>query len=382
MKLWGVVLGVLGVLAANPPAHADDVQERFDAAASLMAQDRDAEAADALEALAREAPQHALAPEALFTAAQLREESLADPARALKLYQQIVAAYPDSRPALAAGRRAERLETMVGGAGEGAAPAQRFAEIRKHFPDRSEAESIALAEALLAEHPGWAGAPRVALWLAELDLAAGRYRGAHDRYVAAADRFADADVRFDALLGAGDAAIRMGDMALAEEHYRALDARDAGRQALIDQALHDLGVARNYARWNIAAVAVAIAGFTMLLLSLLLAGGRGAARALWPPPPEVLYLAPAAGFLAVVAYTDYQGFGPAITAVAAGGVALAWLSGATLAARRRRGARIARAAVLHAVIALAVVPSLVFVALYHTRLLDPVLDTLRYGPER
>jgi tetratricopeptide (TPR) repeat protein len=378
------VLGVLCVLAVQPAAHADEVQERFDAAASLMAAERNADAAEALEALAREAPEHALAPEALFTAAQLREESLADPASALALYRQIVARYPDSRPALAAGRRAERLGAMGGDGDEGMEAQRRFAVIRQGYPDRSQEETIALAEALLADHPRWAGAPRVALWLAELDLGAGRYRSAHDRYVAAAARFADPDVRFDALIGAGDAAVRLGDMTLAEEHYRALDARDPARQALIDQALRDLGVAQNYARWQVAALVVGALGLLALLASLLVGArsARGAARALWPPPVEVLYLFPVAGFLSVVAYTDYQGFGPAITAVSIGGVLIAWLSGAALAARRGRGMRLTRAALLHALAAAAVIPALVFIALYRTRLLDPVLDTLRYGPER
>ncbi|HWM85678.1 MAG TPA: hypothetical protein VNO33_07565, partial [Kofleriaceae bacterium] len=69
-------------------AHADPIEERFAAAANLIAEDREAEAAAALEKLAREAPEHAMAPEALFRAADLFEDRLADPARALALYEE------------------------------------------------------------------------------------------------------------------------------------------------------------------------------------------------------------------------------------------------------------------------------------------------------
>lgn len=362
---------------------ADPVQDRFAAAANLIAADREAEAAKQLEALAREVPQHSLAPEALFSAAELYEDRLADPARALALYKELGRLYPDSRRALAASRRAEVLAAQVGTAPGGVEAQRRFMTIRQGATRRSERESILLAEQLLRDEPDWAGAPAVAMWLASLDARAGRYESAMRRYLKAAEQFSEPEARFDALRGAGDMALHLARYDEAERYYRMMDSRgDPGRSIAISEALAAVTEARGRSTWFWTSAAIAAAGLLVLLVSLLRAArGPGAAlRAMWPPPTEVLFLIPAAGLLSAVSYTDFQGLGPACTIVSAGGVVAAWISGAGLALRRGGPYR-AAFAVAHAAAAGIAVLALLYVAVYTTDLIDPVADTLRYGPE-
>ncbi|HWM86163.1 MAG TPA: tetratricopeptide repeat protein [Kofleriaceae bacterium] len=363
-------------------AHADPIEERFAAAANLIAEDREAEAAAALEKLAREAPEHAMAPEALFMAADLFEDRLADPARALALYEELGVKYPDSRRALAASRRAAALSAQVGTGAAGIEAQRRFLAIRQKFAERPEQQSIQMGEALLREYPDWAGAPAVAMWLAGLDERAGRYESALRRYLEASRRYSEPEARFDALRGAGDMALHLGRHAEAEDHYRSMEARgDPARQIAIEEALAAVVQSRGRSRWLWACLVASAAGFLALGASLLRAAGgaRAALRAMWPPPVEVMYLLPAGVLLSAVSYTDYQGLGPAVTIVSAGGVLAAWLSGAGLALRRERRSAVA---IGHALLAGVAVLALLYVAVYTNNLIDPVADTLRYGPER
>jgi len=374
----------VSIWLAAPAARADPVADRFAAAANLIGADREAEAATQLEALAREAPDHELAPEALFSAAELYEDRLADPGRALALYRELGQRYPDSRRALAASRRAAALQVQTGG-GAGALEAQRrFLVIRQGFAGRPEEESFALADALVREHPAWAGAPAVALWLAGIDAREGRYEAALRRYLDAAGRYRAPEARFDALRGAGDVALRLGRYDEAAQHYRALDAGgDPGRQAAVDESLAAVASARGRSRWYDASAALAGAGFLALIFLLVVTArsARGAVHALWPPPAEVLYLAPVGALLTAASYAAYQGLGPAVATVSAAGVAAAWLSGAGLALRRRGDRRMALMVAVHALAAALAVAGVVYIAMYRNELIDPVLDTLRYGPE-
>ncbi len=376
-------MAVLAVLAFNRAASADPIQDRFAAAANLIAANREAEAATQLEALAREAPNHSLAPEAMFTAAELYEEKLADPAKALALYKELGRLYPDSRRALAASRRAEGLAAQVGTEPGGVDAQRRFMTIRQGFAERPQAESIRMAEQLLRDQPDWAGAPAVAMWLASLEARAGRYDSAMRRYLKAAEQFSEPEARFDALRGAGDMALHLARYDDAERYYRMMDARgEAGRRIAIDEALAAVTEARGRSTWFWTSAAIAAAGLLFLIVSLLRAArGRGVAlRAMWPPPTEVLYLVPAGALLSAVSYTDFQGLGPAVTIVSTGGVLAAWISGAGLALRRG-GPHRAAFAVAHAAAAGIAVLALLYVAVYTTDLIDPVVDTLRYGPE-
>lgn len=381
---WLIAAALLFATAA--PAAADPIEDRFNDAANRIADEKYEEAVRQLEALAGEAPDHRLAPEALFTAAEIREEHLNDPVAALALYRKIEATYPDSRPALAASRRAESIRKQIGEQQEGLEPQRRFTEIREGFPDRPEEQTIAMTEELLRDFPDWVGAPSVAMWLAEVDLRAGRTDEAMRRYAAAADRYPASDARFDALMGATEAALQIGRTEDAQRFIDEMDtAGDPGRQALRRDALRQLGRVQGRSQLAIVAAFVAAACFLLLAGSLWRATGSPAlaARALWPPPVELLYMAPVGVFLSAAAFTGYDGLGPSVTAICAAGMAAAWLSGAGLAVRRATpDAHRVAAVVVHSLAACAIVLAVAYWALLKFELLDPVLDTLRNGPDR
>src|SRR5262245_11044390 len=93
-----VAILVAAVVACGGVARADSrAQQRFAAATALEAKGQFAAAADALEQLGHDTPADSFAPDALFEAAVVSEERLADPARAHRLYGEVAAKYPSSR---------------------------------------------------------------------------------------------------------------------------------------------------------------------------------------------------------------------------------------------------------------------------------------------
>lgn len=368
----------------GPEAALRGPEARFDAAARAMTEGAPRRAAEDFVRLAEDHPDHPLAAEALFSAARLYEERLAEPARALALYRALIERHPRSRTALAASRRAEAIAGQIGPAGQGDQALARFTEILQGFSTRPEAASIAAVEALLAEYPAWSGAPRALLWLAQVHRRAGRYREALARYVHAAEAAPGSDEAFHAWRGAGDMAARLGRFDVAAEHYERMPvADDPARLRSLEDAREHLARERLRAhgyRACFAVIALALAG---LLASLGLAAGsaRRAARALAAVPTEVVFMLPIAALLSAASFTGHQSIGPAVTLVCAGGLVLAWLSGAGLELARRREAGAGRLRPpAHAVAVALAVLALCYIALHRGHLLDMILETVRFGP--
>ena len=81
--------------------------------------------------------------------------------------------------------------------------------------------------------------------------------------------------------------------------------------------------------------------FALLLGSLVEASLRGGLRRpAFAPPVEIWFLGPIALVLAGVAFTAHQAIAPAVLRISLAGIALAWLSGATLDLLRARGRRV------------------------------------------
>jgi tetratricopeptide (TPR) repeat protein len=422
--LWAA----LAVLAWVAPAGAQTtgaqttVAERFTEATAAIAAGEHERAAAAFLTLVGDAPDHALASDALFTAAKLYEERLMDPARALPLYRRIVQEYPDSRPALAAERRAEEIAKMLqpaakelgggpgiepdngadvgltgepigDGAGGMAGAAQalaRFTDILQGYTERGESESLALAEKLLLEHPDWRGAARVWAWSASVHERAGRWPQALSHYrrainaVKAAPAASD-EVLFTAYRGAGDAELALGRLAAAERYYRLLPARgDTSRALSQADALQALAQARWRRHWYDMALVVLALVVVSLLLSLRLSAGSAAMA--WQivrrPPTEVIFMMPIAAVLIAASLTAHYAIFPAVSIICLGGMAIAWLSGAALTAAAVTGTRRRRLrALLHALAAVIAVIALCYIAIHRNRLIDLILDTVRFGPE-
>jgi TolA-binding protein len=388
---------------AAPDASPDAL---FDRAASAMAEGDHARAAADFVHLAESHPAHPLAAEALFSAARLYEERLAQPGRALALYRTLAERHPDSRTALAASRRAADIERQLDPGGGGDAALARFTEILQGFSGRAgagpgpeddpeddpdarlaaEMASIAAVEALLAEHPTWAGTPRALLWLAEIHRRAGRNRDALARYLQAARDWPSSDEAVHAWRGAGDMAARLDRFDEAERHYRSIPVASPAAQRSRDDALADLARSRLRERVHVTCFAILAAVIIGLLASLRQATGsaRAALRALARVPIEVMFMLPIAALLTAGSFTGHESIGPAVTLVCAGGVFLTWLSGAGLDAARAPdsadGLRRRRPLAHAAAVALAVL-ALCYIALHRGHLVDMILETVRFGPD-
>jgi tetratricopeptide (TPR) repeat protein len=389
----------------------------FDRAARAMSEGDHAAAAADFVHLAETHPAHPLAAEALFSAARLYEERLAQPGRALALYRTLIEGHPDSRTALAASRRAGDIERQLDPGGTGDVALARFTEILQGFSGRAQAgpeagpetgravgpeagpeaendpeaemASIAAVEALLAEHPTWPGTPRALLWLAEIHRRAGRDHDALARYLQAARDWPTSDEAVHAWRGAGDMAARLGRFDEAERHYRSIPVSEPAAQRSRDDALAGLTRSRLRARVYLACFAIIAAVLLGLLASLRQATGsaRAALRALTRVPTEVLFMLPIAALLTAGSFTGHESIGPAVTLVCAGGLVLAWLSGAGLDAARApdsaaelRRLRRLRPLAHAAAVALAVL-ALCYIALHRGHLVDMILETVRFGPD-
>lgn len=377
---WVLVVGLASAGVGTATARAGDVaQEAFDAATALAADGRHREAVDRLAALAERSPESALADDALFLAAELCEERLADPARAALLYRRLVADHPRSRVALAAERRLRDLDAALGPDGTGAAALGEFTAIQMARPEIGAAAAIARAEALVAANPAWPGRTAVELWIAgELQRA-----GQLDRAAAILGRLATGAAtpaeRFRAALGAGDLALVRGDLDAAAAWYERLDpGDDRARRELAADAIERLVIARTRAARVTAAWAVTVACGLLLAGSLRLAGGswRAAARAIARPPGEVLFLAPVIAILCAAAFTGFSEIGPAVAWIGAGGLVVTWVSGAALREHRRR-----ELVAVHAMIAAAAVLAICYIALHRANLVELIAQTVTFGPD-
>lgn len=394
-------LALLVLSALNPlpsPAHAQtaptqaDLQARFDAATEAMASGQYQRAVASLLAIADDAPASALAADALFTAAKLCEDRLADPARARALYQRLVSAYPSSRTALAAQRRATDLAETIGPSQRGAPALAAFTDILQHFTERGERQSLTMAEAVLTEYPDWSGRARVLAWMGDVHQRMGRHEQALARYLEsnrAATALATQAGREEALVesfrGAGEAALALSRFDAAERYFRQMPINDdPSRARSLEDALER--VERLRLRALLYQLSFALLALVLALLLALLRTAAGsnrvmltAARAL---PGEVVFMIPIAGILMAASLTAHYAIAPAVTIICLGGVGITWLSGVGLrAARVRPGGLGGWRPPVHALASICAIVALTYIALHHNRLVDMIVETVRFGPD-
>lgn len=376
------ILAALGGAAGA----SEDERGAFYAAANLARAGHPAEAAEELLALQARSPADPFADDALLEAAQLYEEKLGDPRRAAETYERLVEEYPSSRLAVRARRRAEELRAGMGPDGRDAAALAEWNDVLYGYARRPRAESIARVERLLREHPEFGGAARATYWLGSAYQQEGRDDDALRRFREVVTRWPESEWATRALKAEGDLLTRREDWAGARRAYQTLRGRgDPLAEQTAAEALAALGRARLRAR-------AATAGWAVLGLFAVFAvattrraaGSWGdAGRLLARPPVEAVYLVPVAGLFVIAALTEHQAIGRAVTTIAAGAVAVTWLSGAALEAARARAGRVSLArATTHAAAAGMAVLALCYVALFRHRLIDLVIETLRFGAER
>ena len=99
----------------------------------------------------------------------------------------------------------------------------------------------------------------------------------------------------------------------------------------------------------------------------------------WPPTTEVLFMVPVAVLLMAAGYADFYAVGPAVAIITVGGVGVAWLSGAALAAGPQPcgPGRVAG----HIIACITAVIALCYIALHRGHLIDLIIETVRFGPD-
>jgi len=368
------VLVVSQVVAAQAPPDGLALVDR------LGSTDRRA-VAEAVAAIERAPATTGYLADALFAAARASEDTLVDPARALALYERIVRELPDARVATAASRRAEALRARIGSGGEHAKLATDFARLVAEANQLAPDEIIRRADELAAA--GWPGAPEAALWLAEWLRRAGRIDEARARYTSITSRWPGTTHAIIAIRGGAGCALDAHDWDRAEVLAAELPALDPGDRILRDDLLEAADRGRRRGRWYVVSWIVAAAAFGLLAASLVEAASRGGLRRpKLRPPIEVVFLTPVAAVLVGVALTTHQLIAPAVLTLTIGGLVLAWLSGATLDTLRLRGREIRGRALAHIFISLLGVVALGYIVLTRDNLLDMVIETVRFGPER
>ena len=361
---------LLGALIAVPGEAADGgatVEEAFGEASAQVGED-DAAAVVALLRLVREQPAADLAPDALMLAAEVEEERLRRPARALDHYEELLARYPSSRQSI---RAAHRRDFLRRGLGAGEAPLAEYQAILRDFAHRPD-EALRRMARLVDDHPSFPERSEAGLWLGHRALGRGDVATAERWFTTVEGWGGERRTLIAARRGRAAAAHRGGRLREAERRYRDLAAEASasdGEGAREGLRTARLAVARYVAAW----IAVAC------LLLLLGAGLWRARRALFPLPAEVRYYLPVALLLTVAAATEDRAITGAVAAIAVGGALITW---STAAGSRRAPARSAAAIVRRAMVPVVAVLALVYAAVYFHGLSDLVLETLRHGPER
>lgn len=368
----GRLLGALsGLVVACGLALADPLVD------ALATEDPRALAA-AVTAVER-APTTAALADALFAAARACEDRLRDPARALALYERILRELPDARVATAARRRAERLRAEVGAGGEHAREAAELADLI------ARADALVLPDVVARGHAlatrDWAGAPDAALWLAEYLRRQRLFAEAQARYAAVVARWPGTAQARAAMRGGVGNAIDAGAWDRAERLAARLPAVEPADRILRDDLYAEIARGRLRARIHTAAWLALLGAIAGLLGSLADAMVRGGFRAPSPRPPfEVLFLGPVAIVLIAIGFTGNLTVAPAVAMIALGGLALSWVSGATLDLVRARGRAVRGRAVLHALACIFGAVALGYLTLVHDGLLDMLVETIKYGP--
>lgn len=290
----------------------------------------------------------------LFVAGRACEDRLFDPARALRLYDRIVRDLPDTSAAIAAGRRIEMLRDVRGHAAEASAFAWLVANA-----DRLPQPAVIVTGRMLGD--------RATAWLAD--------------WLCRKQHYALAQALFTDARNAAGCAIEAGNYALAKRLASTLPADDANaaiKRDLLSAAARGQTRVRLYDLSWIALVLACLA----LLASAVDAMLRGGLR--WPalrPPVEVVFLAPLALVVSVIAFATQRTIWPAVFRITLVGIALTWLSGLALDLLRARGRSVRLRAVVHVIACALGVLAIGYVSVMRDGLIDMFVETLRYGPE-
>ncbi len=345
---------------------------RFDAAMRLATSGQAHKAAAALVQLAQELPKDDLAAEALFEAGLLYEEHLADPEAARRSYSELGRRYAHSR----VWRRAQqRLFELDAALRSGAAPLLAFQAILRTTADGSHERQNQL-NAFFRSYPDVAFADQTLFLLAETALRLSNFSATERHLAELYRRFPHSSWAAQGHRLQAEALLQARHIAAARQHYIALQQFSGPLWPLVArEGLLTCEQASRQLYWALAAW-----GYLGLFgIAMLYRGHSG----LWPPPIDVWYYAPIAGFLSFAALFLKSGQGAPLSApiwqFGLGGGVLTWLA----AAESVHGAKPqSRGALLLGLFLRALAAgALAYLIIYHHNLSDVLLETLQNGPE-
>jgi tetratricopeptide (TPR) repeat protein len=151
--------------------------------------------------------------------------------------------------------------------------------------------------------------------------------------------------------------------------------RDVAARRTLERSL-SAGESWEVLRWISLAILIVLG----VVAAVVLRRRRMPLRQLARPPVEVIYFVPIAAVVGAIASTGNPLVAKAVIWIFVGAALIAWVSGATLEAARRRAAIGVRHAVIHAFVVGVAVLAAVYLAIDHARLLDLVAETWRTGP--
>jgi len=218
-----------------------------------------------------------------------------------------------------------------------------------------------------------------AVWLADTALRAGDLLGAGIWYRRARVVAATPDERFRAGMGEANLWRTFGQQRIARALYVSLAPPDAIAGGARDQAVASIDRSLRQRAW----VWVARAALVIAALAAVIALRRrrgswgGAARALWPPLLEVLYLVPVAIAFTFIAETGSPLAARAAEIILAAAVAIAWTSGAVARSGGGRDAALARA--IHVAVVIAATAAVIYLTVIREGLIDLLIETWRNG---
>ena len=251
-----------------------------------------------------------------------------------------------------------------------AAREDRFLTLLRTYPERPPSETFRQVAQLIDEGP-FAERDRAEYWIGSARLAAGDLNGARAWFDRVSRDYPGSAWQERSWLGLGDAAARERDYGAALAWYaRAATGGDAAVREMAGINAGQARILRQRQRvaWAAGLLALAIAAFFAL----------GARRApLLPLPAETHVVLPVLAVLAVLSVKVDPAPRAAILQICAGGAVLSLLSGMRLRAlKSNAGGR-----ALHALLALAALGCLAYVAVYRGDLIGMVQETFRAGPE-
>ncbi len=346
-------------------------QAEFEAATNLEAKGDFAAAARSLEALAEAHPEDSFADDALFEAAVIAEERLADPARAARLFTKVAEAYPSSRLARRARARADFLQTSLVSGPEALV---EYQEIINGAARRSPEESMARMEKLLTAHPDFVLADRALYWLGGALADQRRGTDATARYLEVEGRFPASEWAVRAKKARGELLLRAGKPIQAYHLFEELAAaKDQLSRALAEEGLKAsrTAIRRTTLAWVCGAY---LAAFLLACVTLI-----WRTRPRPKLPSEFLYYIPVALLFSVAAATENRAIGVCTAAIALGGAAVVYATSAVFIGGPKLTAR--RGALGVALAGMAVF-AVAFLAIQSVQLTDLVIETFRSGPDR